>query len=378
MTSHKINPILELQSLGQSIWFDHIRRGMLVSGELKALIDAGEIRGVTSNPTIFEKAIGSGTDYDEAMARLVKDGLDAAAVFDALAIEDIQTTTDLFRPVYEESDGGDGYVSIEVNPLLANDTISTISEAKRLWEAVDRPNLLVKIPATQEGVPAIEQSIADGININITLIFSLDRYAEVTEAYLKGLRRRAEAGQPIDRIASVASFFVSRVDTAVDPRLEEILRAEDRRAGQAVALRGKAAIANARLAYARFREVFAGARWDGLKEKGARLQRPLWASTSTKNPAYYDLMYVEELIGPDTVNTVPPATLDAYRDHGHPALRLEEGLSEARDQLQELEELGIHMDDVTRRLEEEGVAAFSKSFETLLGTLEKKRSMLSA
>ncbi len=366
------SPILELHSLGQSLWMDNIRRKSLQSGEFKALVDAGEIRGVTSNPTIFEKSISGGQEYDEAIRRCMQAGLSPAEIFDSLAAEDIQSAADILREVYDRTDAGDGYVSIEVNPLLANDTPSTIAEVKRLWQLVDRPNLMVKIPATHEGLPAIEQSIADGFNINITLIFALERHAEVMEAYLKGLERRAAAGLPIDRIASVASFFVSRVDTLVDSLLEAIVRAEDPRAGEAMRLMGKAAVANARLAYARFRNTFSSERWEALKARGARLQRPLWASTSTKNPRYSDVMYVEELIGPDTVNTLPPATLDAYRDHGDPAPRLIEGLDEAGAHLAVLEKLGVSMEEVTQQLEKDGVAAFSKSFETLLNVIEKK------
>lgn len=370
------NPLHDLHRLGQSIWYDNIRRGLLGSGELKALIDAGEIRGVTSNPTIFEKAIAGSSDYDGALAELAVRGRSTDEIFDALSIEDIRRTTDLFRAVYDQSGGTDGFVSIEVSPLLARNTRSTVAEAERLWRTVDRPNLMVKIPATAEGIPAIEQSLARGININVTLIFSLRRYAEVMQAYLKALERRVAAGQPIDRLASVASFFVSRVDSKVDPRLEALIREEGPHAAQGVRLLGKAAIANAKQAYADFRRTFDSERFERLRRNGAQVQRPLWASTSTKNPAYPDVIYVEALIGPDTVNTVPPATLDAYRDHGQPAVRITEGLDEARAALDELESLGIHMDRVTQELEDEGVAAFSKSFETLMAAIEAKRLAL--
>ncbi len=370
------NPLLELQSLGQSIWYDNIRRGLLVSGELKALIDAGEICGVTSNPTIFEKAIAGSDDYDAAMLALAEEGLDAGAIFDRLAIEDIQAALDLFRPLYEQSRGGDGYVSIEVNPLLADDTASTLAEARRLWQAVDRPNLMIKIPATPEGIPAVQRAIAGGVNVNVTLIFSLARYAEVIEAYLSGLEQRVVAGEAIGGLASVASFFVSRVDTLVDSQLEATIRAEDSRATRAASLRGTAAVANAKLAYAQFRATFSGQRWARLEGAGARLQRPLWASTSTKDPAYPDVKYVEDLIGPDTVNTMPPATIDAYRDHGRPQPRLERDLAGAQAELAALAEAGIRMDDVTLKLEQDGVASFSKSFETLMQVIERKRASL--
>ncbi|MBI3363248.1 MAG: bifunctional transaldolase/phosoglucose isomerase, partial [Chloroflexi bacterium] len=373
-----MNPLVELQKLGQSIWYDNIRRGLLVSGELKKLIDDGEICGVTSNPSIFEKAIAGSSDYDDALHALVDAGKRAPVILDALAIEDIRATADLLRPVYDRSNGGDGYASIEVSPLLANDTATTVSEARRIWKEIDRPNLMVKIPATPAGVPAITQAIADGLNINVTLIFSLRRYEEVTDAYLTGLEKRAAAGKPIDRIASVASFFVSRVDSLIDPRLEALVREEGPTAGKAASVLGKAAIANAKLAYAKFEEIFNSPRSAALKAKGARVQRPLWASTSTKNPAYPDVFYVEALIGPDTVDTVPPATINAYRDHGKPRPTLREGLDAAHAQLKTLAELGINMDAVTQKLEDDGVAAFSKSFESLIAVIEAKREKLLA
>lgn len=369
------NPIEKLHSLGQSFWYDNIQRRLLEKGVLAAMIERGEIRGVTSNPSIFDNAISKSDDYDVALLSMGWAGLGKEEIFDVLALEDIRAAADLFRPLYEETAGGDGYVSLEVNPSLAYDTEASAEEAKRLWHLVDRPNLMVKIPATQEGLPAIREAIASGININVTLVFSLKRYAEVIAAYLSGLRSRREAGLPIDRIASVASFFVSRVDSKVDKRLAEIIRQEGPQAGLAAGLSGKAAVANAKLAYQQFLEIFDSEDFKDLQSSGARIQRPLWASTSTKNPAYSDVKYVEELIGPDTVNTVPQNTLDAYRDHGSPSQTLAEDVEGARMALQSLADLGISMQQVTQELEDEGVQAFAKSFEDLLETIEERRAM---
>jgi len=368
------NPLRELQRLGQSPWHDNIRRDLLKTGKLKQMIKEGDITGLTSNPTIFEQAIGQTNIYDEALAELALAGKSAAEILDALSLEDIQAAADAFAPVYKKTKGADGYVSIEVAPHYARDTQTTIREARRLWRAVNRPNLMIKIPATKEGLPAIEQSIADGLNVNVTLIFSIQRYREVMDAYLAGLERRAAARKPIDHVASVASFFVSRVDTLVDKLLDErIQKLGDREAQELQALKGKAAIANAQLAYAEFRRHFSTVRFSALAARGARLQRPLWASTSTKNPAYPDVMYVEALIGPDTVNTMPPATIVAYKDHGKPELRLNEEVRDAQRVVEQLEEFGILMDDVTQQLEVEGVASFKKSFDTLLATIEARR-----
>jgi len=373
-----MDPIDHLHSLGQSLWYDNIQRGQLESGEFARLIEQGDIRGVTSNPSIFNNAIGKSSDYDSALVPMAWAGWTADQIFDRLALEDIQAAADLFLPLYQESQGGDGYVSLEVNPLIANSTEETIAEARRLNDAAGRPNVMIKIPATREGIPAIAASIAAGININITLIFSLTRYAEVMDAYLRGLEERAAGGHPIDQIASVASFFVSRVDSKVDQSLQEIVRSEGQNAEKANKLFGKAAIANAKLAYAKFMEVFQSERFLRLREKGARIQRPLWASTSTKNPAYPDVMYVEELVGPDTVNTVPPQTLDAFRDHGRPRVTITEGLDDARQALQNLEEVGISMEQVTHELEIEGVKAFADAFSTLLKTVEERRKAAQA
>lgn len=366
----------ELASLGQAVWLDYIRRSFITSGGLQRLIDRG-LRGLTSNPSIFEKAIGQSEDYDEAMKDLIAAGASIDEIYNALAVEDIRSAADLFFPVYEKTAGEDGYVSLEVNPLLARDTAGTLAEARRLWKQVDRPNLMIKIPATREGLPAITQAIAEGINVNVTLIFSLNRYAEVIEAYLKGLEIRAGEGLPLDSIASVASFFVSRVDTKVDRLLEEIMRREGPQAELAASLRGQAAVANARLAYQQFESVFNGPRFAGLRAKGARPQRPLWASTSTKNPQYSDILYVQELIAPHTVNTLPTDTLEAFEDHGEVVRTIRaEDYDGQRSVLQSLESLGISMEQVTWELEEEGVAAFAKSFEALIESIIDKRRRL--
>ncbi|MDD5368429.1 MAG: transaldolase [Anaerolineaceae bacterium] len=369
-----VSEIQKLQGLGQSLWYDNIQRRLLKNGELAALIQAGEIRGITSNPSIFNNAIAKSSDYDDALLPMAWAGWPAEKIFYQLAVEDIRAAADLFAPLYERTKAGDGYVSIEVSPYLARSTAETVDEAQRLWQLVNRPNVMIKIPATREGIPAIQQTIAAGINVNVTLIFSLERYAEVTEAYLCGLEERVSAGKPIDRIASVASFFVSRVDSKVDQRLGKIIQAEDAHTGIASQLLGKAAIANAKQAYANFLTTFGSDRFQQLKATGARLQRPLWASTSTKNPIYRDVIYIEELIGPDTVNTVPPQTLDAFREHGRARITLTEDLPQAQSDLAELETLGISMQDVTQELEEEGVKAFSDAFTALLKTIDERRA----
>lgn len=365
----------ELAELGQAIWLDYIRRSFIDTGELENLIRMG-LRGMTSNPSIFEKAIAHSSDYDEDLQRLVNEGKTEDEIFLALAIDDIQRAADLFRPVYLQTQGADGYVSLEVNPELANDSQATFEEARRLWSLVDRPNLMVKIPATQAGLPAITQAIAEGINVNVTLIFSLERYGEVMSAYIAGLWDRLGAGKPVDSIASVASFFVSRVDTKVDRQLEEIVRREGPQARLAASLLGQAAVANARMAYSQFHEVFEGETFADLREKGARLQRPLWASTSTKNPNYSDIKYVQELIAPHTVNTIPQDTLEHFLDHGEARITLEDGLEEARFVLQSLRDLDISMEQVTQELEDEGVAAFAQSFKSLLKSIREKREQL--
>ncbi len=368
------NPFGELLEVGQSLWYDNIQRSLLVNGELDGLIQRGEIRGVTSNPSIFEKAMAHSQDYDQELSELANRGLTAEQIYERLAIADIQAAADLFQRVYADTQGLDGYVSLEVNPRLARETEATVQEAERLWRQVDRPNLMVKIPATKQGLPAISQAIAAGVNVNVTLIFSLQRYAQVIEAYLEGLEKRLETGEDIKDLASVASFFVSRVDTKVDRRLEEILRREGPGAEGAVVLMGLAAVANAKLAYQQYIDIFEGDRFTKFAENGARPQRPLWASTSTKNPRYSDVKYVEELIGPQTVNTLPPNTLDAFREHGNVAATLQTGVERAQASIDALEDLGISMEAVTQELEEEGVEAFANSYTSLLAAVEERRA----
>lgn len=368
-----MNAIETLHGLGQSIWYDNIERRLLENGELAALIARGEIRGLTSNPSIFHNAIARSTDYDAALTPMAWAGYTSGQIYEELVIEDIRTAADLLRPLYEQSRGGDGYVSLEVSPRLARDSRGTLEEALRLWGRVDRPNLMIKIPATKAGLPAVRRAIAAGLNINVTLIFSLTRYVQVMDAYLSGLEDRLAAGQAVDEIASVASFFVSRLDTKADQRLAEIVQQGGARAAQAKTLMGKLAIANSRLAYQEFRKAFESQRFLRLQERGARIQRPLWASTSTKNPAYPDTIYVDGLIGPNTINTVPPQTLRAFADHGKAMLTLEQGVDAARQAMADAEALGISMTQVTQELEMEGVKAFAQAFKELLKTIEKRR-----
>jgi transaldolase/glucose-6-phosphate isomerase len=360
--------IQKLYSLGQSLWYDNIQRRLLENGELATMITRGDIRGMTSNPSIFLNAIAKSNDYDSALVPLAWSGWDADSIFWQLAIEDIRDACDLFATLYRETEGADGYVSLEVNPTLAHNTAGTLAQAKQLWEWVDRPNLMVKIPATPEGIPAVRAAIAAGINVNITLIFSLERYRAVMDAYLAGLDERLAAGLPVQQIASVASFFVSRMDTKVDALLESLDSAG------AKGLRGKVAIAYTKLAYDEFTRVFRGERFARFQAAGCRLQRPLWASTSTKNPAYPDTLYVDGLIGPATVNTVPPQTLDAFRDHGKAVVTIFDDLDGARKILSDLETLGISMDKVTAELETEGVKSFSDAFAAMLRAIEERRS----
>ncbi len=367
-----MNAVEKLFRAGQSVWYDNIQRGLLTNGEMAGMIQRAEIRGVTSNPTIFMKAITKSKDYDDSLKVLENQDLSKEEVFFHLAIEDIQSATDLFLPLYRESAKGDGYVSLEVSPYLAQDTKATLNQAKQLWQRVDRPNLMVKIPATREGLPAISAATAAGINVNVTLIFARQRYLEVMDAYLKGLEIRAAEGLPLDAIASVASFFVSRVDTKVDQLLEAIVLSGGAKAEKAKSLMGKAAIANARLAYAEFKEIFSEERFQKLEEKGAQVQRPLWASTSTKNPDYRDVMYVEELIGPHTVNTMPPQTLKAFLEHGQVRLSLDEDLESAQRVMDDLAALGISMQTVTAELEQEGVQSFADSFTELLQAIGER------
>jgi transaldolase len=362
----------ELQKIGQSVWFDFIRRSLITSGELQRLVALG-VQGVTSNPAIFEKAIAGSSDYDEDIQELIAAGKSVNAIYETLAIRDIQLAADVLKSVYRSTDGRDGYVSLEVSPFLAHDTANTIAEARRLFEAVSRPNVMIKIPATPAGIPAVAACIAAGVNVNVTLIFALESYRAVAAAYLEGLAELARkgpavaGGHPVNRVASVASFFVSRVDSAVDPELEK-------RGGDSLA--GKIAIANCKLAYAEFRRIFAGPRWREFAARGARIQRVLWASTSTKNPAYPPTLYVDELAGPDTVNTLPPDTLTRFIEQGRAAETLTQGVAEAQRRIERLKALGIDLGDVTRKLLDEGVAAFAKPFQALMESIEAKRRQL--
>jgi transaldolase len=381
-------PTEALLRQGQSIWIDNIARSMLTSGELRRLAWSDRVAGVTSNPTIFEKAMGHGPEYEEPARKLAEQGKSAEDIYWALAIEDIQGAADILRATYELTDGGDGYVSLECAPRVANDTRATIDMTTDLWTRVNRPNVMIKIPATSEGIPAIEESIAAGINVNVTLLFAVDLYEQVAHAYIKGLqrffsgresRKLAHAASRRPAAMSVASFFVSRVDTAVDKLLgDKIAAAVDGDVSRYEALLGQAAIANARLAYTRFVHIFSGSAWQKLAAQGAQVQRPLWASTSTKNPRYRDVRYVEELVGPDTVDTMPPATLEAFKDHGRVTRTLDtpEALERARRVMQELKEIGIDLDAVTLQLQREGVKSFADSYDQLIHTLEQRRRAL--
>jgi transaldolase/glucose-6-phosphate isomerase len=364
-----MNPLARLAKTGQSVWYDQMERKLITTGALQKMIEEDDLRGLTSNPTIFEKAIGGSEDYDAQLATLASQGKSRDDIYDELVIEDIGNAADVFAPVYEKTKGEDGYVSLEVSPLLARDTAKTLSEAKRLFTKVTRPNVMIKIPATPEGIPAIEQAIATGININVTLIFSNEVYAQVIEAYLRGLEHRASQGLPIGHISSVASFFVSRIDTIADKQLEAKVKDDPSLAE----LQGKVAIANAKMAYQLFKEQFTSARFLKLRDKGARVQRPLWASTGTKNPKYRDVLYIETLIGPDTVNTVPPATYDAFRDHGEVEMTLEQGVDEARRVLETFEAKGFSLKAITDQLTADGVKSFDESFAQLAQTIEARR-----
>jgi len=371
-----MNRLHRLHDAGQSIWLDFIERALLRDGNLERRIRDDAITGMTSNPTIFEKALAEGADYDDQL-RSVAGGLTAPALFEVVATSDVRDACDAFRPVYDATGGADGYVSIEVSPGPANDARATIEEAHRLWDAVARPNVMIKVPGTAEGAKAVRRLTADGINVNITLLFAIEAHARVIEAYMAGLGDRERAGLPLSGLASVASFFVSRVDTEVDKRLDALLPQLSAQArARAAALRGKAAIANAKLAYRLFRREFSTPRWAALQGRGARVQRPLWASTSTKNPAYRDVMYVEGLIGPDTVNTMPPATIDAFRDHGEVVRTVDAGVDEAERIIAELEGLGVSMQSVTEKLLIDGLASFQKSYDSLIAGLEAKSKTL--
>ncbi|GAB4542198.1 MAG: hypothetical protein Kow0063_33870 [Anaerolineae bacterium] len=370
----KENPLLKLQSFGQSIWLDLLGREMLASGELQQLIDEDGLRGVTSNPSIFERAIDGSHDYDDAIRALALEGKSAREIYQALTLEDVQYAADLLFPIYENTAGRDGFVSLEISPHLAYDTTSSIARARELWNRLDRPNVMIKIPATREGLPVIQQLISEGINVNVTLLFDLLRYREVIDAYLRGMMARAARGQSLEKVASVASFFLSRIDVLVDPMLEALMGTGGPEAEIATAIHGQVAIASARVAYQIYDEIFGGERFGPLADLGASPQRLLWASTSTKNPEYSDVKYVEALIGPETVNTVPLETLNAYRDHGDPAPRLEEDGEQALQVLHRLAGLGIDLGKATQQLEHEGVQKFIDSFDRLMDTLEMKRA----
>jgi len=363
-----MNSLKQLQDCGQSIWLDYIRRDLITSGEFQRLVEQDGVHGVTSNPTIFDKAIAAGAAYDDALRLLLAadPASNVLTLFEKLEIQDLQMAADILRPVYDQTEGADGFVSIEVSPRLAYDTAGSIAEAQRLWKAVNRPNLMVKIPSTVPGIQAVEVLIAEGININITLMFSLAHYEAVAQAYLRGLKRNAKPHQ----VSSVASFFVSRVDTEVDRALEA------NRTPEALSLRGKIAIANARIVYRRFREIFLGTPFEEFGRRGARLQRPLWASTGTKNPAFSDVLYIEELIGPHTINTIPPATLNAFRDHGRVQPTLEAGAQDAEQVLARLAKLGINLGAITEKLLADGITAFTHSMDELLASLKEKRRVL--
>jgi transaldolase len=371
------NALVELQDYGQSVWLDNISKAILESGELKKLIDEDGLRGVTSNPTIFEKAINGSQDYDAALSQLARAGRSVDEIYEALVIDDIRRATDLFRPLFLASDGLDGYVSLEVSPKLANETQRTLEEARRLWAKVDRANVMIKVPATPAGIPAIEQLISEGINVNVTLMFSMEHYVRVAEAYVRGLQARARNGQPL-AVASVASFFVSRVDSLIDKQLEERVAHSSTAAEkqELESLLGKTAIANSKLVYQKFKEIFSRRAFLDLKERGARVQRPLWASTSTKNPKYRDVLYAEELIGADTVDTMPPGTIDAFRDHGQVRATLDTGLEEAEGVFRRLAAVGIDMNAATEKLQVDGVKLFADSFDTLMKSLASKRGSL--
>src|ERR1043166_4156039 len=361
----KKNPLLSLEQLGQSIWLDYTRRDLIASGELRRLIEEDGLRGMTSNPSIFEKAIAESENYDEDIRVMAFEGRSPKAIYEALSQRDVQSAADEFRGVYDETEGGEGYVSLEVNPHLAHDTRGTIVEARRLWRALKRPNVFIKVPATAEGLPAIRQLISEGINVNITLLFGLPRYRQVAAAYIAGIEARANVGKSVEHVASVASFFLSRIDSLVDPLLEKFIARGGNEADVARKVRGQVAIASARIAYQIYKEIFRSERFRKLASRGARVQRLLWASTSTKNPAYSDLKYVETVIGPDTINAVTVETLDAYRDHGEPKASLEHDVEGADWVLQRLPKLGISIDQVTQQLEDEGVEKFNQSFDKL-------------
>ena len=369
------NPLVELRKYGQSPWYDNIERSMLTTGKLQGMIDDDGLMGITSNPAIFEKAITGSTDYDEAIERLALDNRSALDIYESLAIEDIQMAADAMQPVYRRSGGRDGFVSLEVSPLLADDTAGTVEEARRLWEAVHRENVMIKVPATEAGIPAVKTLIGEGMNVNVTLMFAQSVYSDVANAYVSGLEEFAEKDGDLSKVNSVASFFISRIDTLIDSKLDEKLTTADRprERTELQSLKGSVAIANAKLTYQLYKKIATSPRWKELAEKGARTQRLLWASTSTKNPAYSDVRYVEELIGTDTVNTLPQATMDAFRDHGRTRPTIEGGISLAQDTMDLLESSGVSMFDCAEHLVNDGVRLFAEPFHKLLEAIEKKK-----
>ena len=368
------NPLLRLRGYGQSIWLDFLSRRIMRSGELKKLIEEDGLQGMTSNPSIFDKSISGGEYYDEDIKAMIEKGKASPEIYEAIAIKDVQDAADIFRPVYDSMEGGDGFISLEVNPHLARDIDGTIDEARRLWKELDRPNVFIKVPATLEGLTCIRQLISEGINVNVTLLFGLPRYRKVAQAYISGLEDRIKAGKPVKGISSVASFFLSRIDVLVDPMVEEILERRDQKEGSAGMAHGQVAISSAKEAYQIYKEIFHGDKFRELRGKGASPQRVLWASTSTKNPDFSDVKYVEPLIGAETVNTVPRETLEAYREHGNPDSRLEKGLEDARTILSLLPELGIDIDKITQQLEDEGIEKFNKPYDDLIAGIEGRRS----
>ncbi|HEY9713775.1 MAG TPA: transaldolase, partial [Chroococcales cyanobacterium] len=376
MTGVKVmtNPLKELQKFGQSVWLDYIRRSLIQSGELKRMIDEDGLRGMTSNPAIFEKAIAGSTDYADFIKSFQGKGTEAPVVYEKLAVRDIQDAADLLLPVYKESKKRDGYISLEVSPFLANDTDATIAEAKRLWKDVERPNVMIKVPGTRAGLPAVKELISEGINVNVTLLFFQKTYEEFAQAYIEGLEAFEKKGGDVSGVASVASFFISRIDSLIDKQIEERLKQckDENEKRLLESVEGKVAIANGKLTYQKYKEIFNSERWNKLKNKGAMTQRVLWASTSTKNPKYPDTLYVDELIGPDTVNTIPPATYDAFKDHGHVAATLESDLDNARQVMESLEKLKISMKQVTDELVEQGVKLFCEPFQKLLDTVSEQ------
>lgn len=366
------NPLKNLEALGQSVWLDYIRKDMIENGELRRLIDEDGVHGITSNPSLFEKAIAESNLYDKDIQRLMLKNKDVKEIYETLSINDIRNAADVFRPLYENSDGRGGYVSLEVNPHLAYDTSGTVEEARRLWSTVNRPNIFIKVPATEAGLPAIQQLTTEGINVNITLLFGLPRYRQVAEAYVGGIKSRTDQGKPVNNIVSVASFFLSRIDTLIDPMEEDFANSVGEQAHFATSIKGQVAISSAKIAYTIYKEIFEDRMFASLENKGARRQRLLWASTGTKNKEYSEIKYIDAIIGKDTINTMPPETMNAYRRYGKPVITIEDHIMRACWVMSELTELGIKIDSITDKLEQEGVEKFIKAFDKLMETLTRK------